>query len=117
MRRPRRSIRFAAMVAVAFLGACASEENVYQQPPTLPGGEPPPSEGWTWSGEGEAPNFGSDDSFCRGLTKASDPRLTAQAERERKGIAGPARVRDSDRRTYWRCLQGRGWERANTELR
>ena len=117
MRGPKRSLTFAAVIAVAFLGACASEENPYEQPPTLPGGEPAPSEGWTWTGEGEAPNFATADTQCRGITAASDPRLSAQVQGQQQGTVGRVRVRDSDRRAYWRCLHGRGWQRANTELR
>lgn len=106
------------MAMALFLSAgCSTEDNVYEQPPTLPDGGPAPSQGWVWTGEGEQPNFATADMQCRRITVASDPRLAGQVEGQQRGTTTRVRIRDSDRRAYWRCLHGRGWNRADTELR
>ncbi len=114
MRGRLTSLSLFAAVAVALSGGCASEEDPYEVAPSLPESMEPVGEGWTWRGEGEAPNFGAADVFCRQFTRNSSPRLAAEMLREQQGgtIASP-RVTQQDRRSYWSCLEGRGWSRSS----
>lgn len=113
MRGQLRSLSLTAVVAVALCGACASEDETFEVTPTLPESMEPVGDGWTWRGEGEAPSFASADGFCRNYTATVNPRLADQLEREQQGgtIASP-RISQKDRRSYWSCMEGRGWSRA-----
>lgn len=114
MRERLKSLSLSAVVAVALLGACASEEDPFEAPPTLPEGMEPTGDGWTWRGEGEPPSFAAADTFCRRFTAAANPGLSNQLRREQEGgtIASP-RISNQDRRSYWSCMEGRGWSRAS----
>lgn len=114
MRGRFRSLSLSAVVAVALCGACASEEDPFDVEPTLPESMEPTGDGWTWRGEGEAPNFAAADTFCRKYTTATNPRLFDQRQQQQQGgtISSP-RISQKDRRSYWSCMEGRGWSRAS----
>jgi hypothetical protein len=102
-----------AVVAVFFLGACASDDEQFDAEPTLPESMEPVGDGWTWRGEGEAPSFASADIFCRRFVTNANPRAQYQKQRIQEGGTLPSRsVSQLDRRTYWSCMEGRGWSRA-----
>lgn len=113
MRGRVRLLSLFAVVAVVLGGACASEDDPYEMTPTLPESMEPVGDGWTWRGEGEAPSFAAADVFCRRFTATANPRLADELLREQQGgtVASP-RVTQQDRRTYWSCMEGRGWSRA-----
>ncbi len=113
MRGRMRCLSLTAVVAVLLLGACASEDEQFEAAPTLPESMEPVGDGWTWRGEGEAPSFAAADGFCRRFVRNSNPRAANQRQKVLEGgtIASP-RVTQLDRRTYWSCLEGRGWSRA-----
>lgn len=113
MRGRFRCLSLSVVVAVALCGACASEDDEFDVEPTLPESMEPVGEGWTWRGEGEAPSFAAADTFCRRFTATANPRLADQLQREQQGgtIASP-RISQRDRRSYWSCMEGRGWSRA-----
>ena len=112
MRGRMRCLSLTAVVAVFLLGACASEDDQFNADPTLPESMEPVGDGWTWRGEGEAPSFASADIFCRRFVRSSNPRAANQRQKVQEGgtIASP-RVTQLDRRTYWSCMEGRGWSR------
>ena len=114
MRGRFKILSLVAVVAVALTGACASEDDAYDVTPTLPESMEPVGDGWTWRGEGEAPSFAAADIFCRRFTAAANPRLADQLQREQQGgtVTSP-QISQRDRRSYWSCMQGRGWSRAS----
>ena len=114
MRGRMKCLSLTAVVAVFFLGACASEQDEFNAEPTLPESMEPVGDGWTWRGEGEAPSFASADGFCRRFVTNSNPRSAKQRERILEGGTIASRsVSQLDRRSYWSCMEGRGWSRAS----
>lgn len=114
MRAHLRTLSLFAVFAALLGGACASEDDPYEVTPTLPESMEPVGDGWTWRGEGEAPSFAAADTYCRRFITAANPGLSNQRQRILEGgtIASP-RITDQDRRSYWSCMEGRGWSRAS----
>jgi hypothetical protein len=113
MRARSRLLTLSAVVAVALAGACASEDDAFEVAPTLPESMEPVGDGWTWKGEGEAPSFAAADSYCQRFTATANPGLANQLQKEQEGgTIASARITQRDRRSYWSCMESRGWGRA-----
>ncbi len=103
-----RGLKFAAVIAVAAVGACAGDDDKDKGWDTKTEGMAP--SGWVWVGEGEQQNFATADRFCSRATVASDARLGAQTKSQMSGSNAEKGVSEGDRRAYWSCMQGRGWK-------
>ena len=102
-----RGLKFAAVIAVAAVGACAGDDDDKGWDTETKGAAPA---GWEWVGEGEQQNFATADRFCRRTTVASSPRLQSDVTNQMSGSDRGVRVSEGDRRAYWGCMQSRGWK-------
>ena len=101
-----RGLRFAAVIAVAAVGACAEAKEEGWDTKT----DAAAPTGWQWVGEGEQQNFSTADRFCRQTTVAASPRLGSELKSQLSGSDANVRVTEGNRRAYWNCMEGRGWK-------
>ena len=104
-RRPK-TLWAAAVLSLALVGGCASDDDGWE------GAEAPPSGEWRWVGEGEPETFGASAAICRRNLRETDPSLGINQRRQAQGTASRPNLatRPYDRRLYWACLEARGWQ-------
>lgn len=109
----------AAAMAVLLVAGCASSDD------ETAAARRSESEGFTWAGQGEPTNFGSDYNFCsrntttvgrpQGATTTIGANGTDRNSPEAFGVRrmGAARSNFADKRLFWVCMESRGWQLAS----
>jgi hypothetical protein len=108
----------AAAVAALLLAGCAGSDD------ETVAARRADSEGFTWAGQGEPTNFGSDYNFCsrntssvgrpQGATSTIAANGTDRNSSEAFGVRrmGASRSNFADKRLFWVCMESRGWQLA-----
>ncbi|HSO41316.1 MAG TPA: hypothetical protein VLR47_00485 [Rhodospirillales bacterium] len=110
-----RRVAAAAVAALLLAGCASSDEKAAVE-------REPESEGFAWAGKGEPSNFGSDYNFCnrsttvvgrpQGVSRTVGANGTSMGSPEAYGSMrhNAARGSFADKRQFWVCMEGRGWQ-------